>query len=183
MKELIEKFQRMSAAQLVSKMEKGVENEKEKEIIISILQKRGRDVSPYVGKTTGEIVDEAKLDKVQKKETEKAMQQESEVNEKPTKKVSVKTEKVKKEKAVKEPKGPKGESSKKEIFYQDEVFTKDLRVKILNDSKKVPAGTQGTIVKTGYPESRPNDRFAYIKIEVDGKKTTCGRMLRFIEAI
>lgn len=167
MKELIEKFQKMSAAQLISKMEKGVENEKEREIIINILQKRGRDVSPYVGKSTEEIVEEAKIDQAQKNETQKV-----------TKAGKVKIQKAEKAKKVKKESAPS--SKPKEIYFEHETFKVGAEVKILKESSKIKVGDVGKVIKVGHYEGKPENPFIYVHMK-DGSR--CSRNLKFVELV
>lgn len=159
MKELIEKFQKMPSAQLVSKMEKGVENEKEREIIINILQKRGRDVTPYVGKSAEEIAEEAKLDQVQKKESASA------TKEAKSGKVKLpKVEKTKKEK-VEKPKKEKSESASKRVRYEDEVFKAEVVVVSDVHSSRMAVGEKAIVKSTFYMEGAEDKKFATLKNE------------------
>jgi hypothetical protein len=161
MQELVQKFQKMSAAQLVNKMEKGVENETEKKIIIGILQKRGRDVTPYTGKSTEEIVAEAKLDQRQKAEAER----------------TIKKEKIK----IAVEKSTASQKKAKEIYFEHEVFKKGTKVRILNKSSKVEIGDTATTVKVGHYEGKPESPFIYVKLDKDG--SVCSRNLPFVELV
>lgn len=162
--ELLEKFNKYSAAQLVAKIEKTTD-EAEKEAIISILKKRGKDVQAYEGKSTAEIGAEAAIDEKQKKEAGKAAKE------------------PKAPKAEKAPKEKKEKTSgkKAEIFFEDEKMPKGAQVKILNESTKVKAGETGTVVKTGHWDNDPEAKFVYIKL--DSTKKVCSRMYKFVELV
>jgi len=164
MQELIAKLQKMSATQLVQKMEKGAENEAEKNAIISILQKRGRDVSPYVDKTPEQIAEEAKLDQKQKKESGKAKILVPKVKSSSTDSGS--------EATYKKP---------KEIFFEHDVFKSGAKVKVLNKSKKIEIGETGVLTKVGQYEGKPEPIFAYFKLDKDG--SLCSRNLEFLELV
>jgi hypothetical protein len=164
---------KLSAVQLINRMEKGSVNEEEKNEIISILKQRGKDTTPYEGKNIEQIKQEAMEDQALVEETTKKPTAAELLAKAKAKKAAAKLEqgesesdseadasaKPKKVKAPREPREPRGDAKK--VFYEDDTFKKGVKVKVLSESSKIKEGTFATVERTRYYADKPEVKKAH----------------------
>lgn len=153
MKELISKFSKYSATQLINKMEKGVISEEEKNVIITLLRNRGKDVTPYFDKTVEEIKEDSKLDEVTRKPNKiKSLVDDS---------LRPKKEKIQKESSVK----VKKDSKTKRVRVEHELFSVGVLVTTDVASGRFAVGQKAVVKSTFELENNPGEIFATLKTD------------------